>query len=95
MSDLPSLGNLQDELKQELADLEQEELDSRLMADSVPVHHPGGPSRVESSTPHHVIARPSKLRPRSPFFPFSAGREPIAEDDEEAQLKELQAALAM
>ncbi|KAI0722215.1 Snf7-domain-containing protein [Cerioporus squamosus] len=60
-----------DELKQELADLEQEELNDRLMADQVPIHHPAGPSRVEHRQPTAV------------------------EDDEEAQLKELQAALAM
>ncbi|KAI9001388.1 Snf7-domain-containing protein [Trametes punicea] len=62
----------EDELKQELADLEQDELNDRLMADHVPVHHPAGPSRIEDK------------------------RQPTAvEDDEEAQLKELQAALAM
>ncbi|KAH9912608.1 Snf7-domain-containing protein [Epithele typhae] len=63
----PYVGNEFDdeEIKNELAELEQEELNDRLMADTVPVHHPG-PSRVESM-----------------------------EDDEEAQLKELQAALAM
>ena len=34
---------MQDDLKQELADLEQEELDERLAgADHVPVHHPAG-----------------------------------------------------
>ncbi|KAI1786690.1 Snf7-domain-containing protein [Ganoderma leucocontextum] len=59
-----------DELKQELADLEQEELDAKLMQDHVPVHHPGGVSKVHE-TPQAI------------------------EDDEEAQLKELQAALAM
>ncbi|KAI0772061.1 Snf7-domain-containing protein [Trametes elegans] len=57
----------EDELKQELADLEQDELNDRLMADHVPVHHPAGSSRIEDTV----------------------------EDDEEAQLKELQAALAM
>ncbi|RPD80668.1 Snf7-domain-containing protein [Lentinus tigrinus ALCF2SS1-7] len=61
----------EDELKQELADLEQEELNDRLMADQVPIHHPAGASRVEDRQPAAV------------------------EDDEEAQLKELQAALAM
>ncbi|KAL7282269.1 hypothetical protein ACG7TL_003739 [Trametes sanguinea] len=61
----------EDELKQELADLEQDELNDRLMgADHVPVHHPAGPSRIED-------------------------KRQAVEDDEEAQLKELQAALAM
>ncbi|KAI0751567.1 Snf7-domain-containing protein [Daedaleopsis nitida] len=59
-----------DELKQELAELEQEELNDRLMADHVPMHHPGGVNRVED-------------------------KRQAVEDDEEAQLKELQAALAM
>ncbi|KAM5540339.1 hypothetical protein V8D89_005797 [Ganoderma adspersum] len=59
-----------DELKQELAELEQEELDTKLMQDHVPVHHPGGVRQVHE-TPQAI------------------------EDDEEAQLKELQAALAM
>ncbi|EIW61449.1 ESCRT-III subunit protein SNF7 [Trametes versicolor FP-101664 SS1] len=56
----------EDSLQQELADLEQDELNDRLMGDHVPVHHPAGPSRIEDM-----------------------------EDDEDAQLKELQAALAM
>ncbi|KAF8487571.1 late endosome to vacuole transport-related protein [Gautieria morchelliformis] len=61
----------EDELKQELADLESEELNDRLMgADRAPIHSPAGPSRVVPET-----------------------REEI--DEEEAQLKELQAALAM
>lgn len=63
----------EDELKAELDELEQDELNDRLMgADRAPIHTPAGPSRVEES------------------------RQPVAvEDDEEAQLKELQAALAM
>ena len=41
----------QDELKAELAGLEDEELDKRLMgADHVPVHQPGGPSKDEERT---------------------------------------------
>ncbi|GJE85002.1 Snf7-domain-containing protein [Phanerochaete sordida] len=61
----------EDELKQELAELEQEELDTRLAgADHVPVHHPAG----------KVAAKPVQV---------------AESDDEDAQLKELQAALAM
>ena len=42
------LNLLQEELKAELAGLEDEELDKRLMgADHVPVHHPGGTTAVE------------------------------------------------
>ncbi|KDQ64275.1 hypothetical protein JAAARDRAFT_27897 [Jaapia argillacea MUCL 33604] len=61
----------EEELKNELAELEEEELNKRLMdADHVPLHAPAG--RMKSPEIH--IAE---------------------EDDEEAQLKELQAALAM
>jgi len=61
----------EEELKAELAELEQETLDERLAgAEHVPSHIPLGARRVEE-------------RPQA------------VEDDEEAQLKELQAALAM
>jgi len=63
----------EDELKAELEELEQDELNERLSgAERAPVHMPAG-TRVE------------------------AQRQPVAaaEDDEEAQLRELQAALAM
>ncbi|KAH7930100.1 vacuolar-sorting protein SNF7 [Leucogyrophana mollusca] len=60
----------EDDLKAELAELEQEQLDERLAgADHVPLHIPAG---ATTRTPVAVM-----------------------EDDEEAQLKELQAALAM
>ncbi|KAG2135884.1 vacuolar-sorting protein SNF7 [Suillus bovinus] len=62
----------EDELKAELADLEQETLDERLAgAEHVPLHIPAGARRVEE--------RPNVA----------------VEDDEEVQLRELQAALAM
>jgi charged multivesicular body protein 4A/B len=42
----------QDELKAELGELEQEDLNERLLgADHVPVHAPAGPSRVEMRHP--------------------------------------------
>ena len=44
---------MQDELKQELAELEQEELDAKLMQDHVPIHHPAGASRVQEGTSIH------------------------------------------
>jgi len=60
-----------EELKAELAELEQEELDERLMgAERVPVHSPASPAKSPA------VAQAD-------------------EDDEERQLKELQAALAM
>ncbi|EPQ58987.1 Snf7-domain-containing protein [Gloeophyllum trabeum ATCC 11539] len=62
----------EEELKQELAELEQDQLNERLMeADHVPVHAPSGATRVEEA---HRTA---------------------VEDDEDAQLRELQASLAM
>ncbi|KAI0268352.1 vacuolar-sorting protein SNF7 [Gloeopeniophorella convolvens] len=61
----------EDDLKAQLAELEQEDLNERLMgADHVPVHAPAGASRVET-------------------------RHQTAEEAEDAELKELQAALAM
>ncbi|KAG1755753.1 Snf7-domain-containing protein [Suillus lakei] len=62
----------EEDLKVELAELEQETLDERLAgAEHVPLHIPAGARRVEE-------------RPKV-----------AVEDDEEAQLRELQAALAM
>ena len=79
----------QDELKQELAELEQEELDEKLMADHAPVHHPAGPSRVEDSACPYCVPLTSRM-----LITTTSERQAV-EDDEEAQLKELQAALAM
>jgi len=63
----------EDELKDELAELEREELDERLMgAERAPVHSPSGVAKV--AEPRHRNEE---------------------EDEEEAQLKELQASLAM
>jgi len=64
----------EDELKNELAELEQEQLSELLEgADRVPVHSPSGPSRIS-----HQDAR---LQTK--------------EDEEERELRELQAQLAM
>jgi len=63
----------EDELKEQLAELEQEELDSKLMgAERAPIHAPSEPSRVAAA-------------------PQAAAEE----DEEEAQLRALQAELAM
>jgi charged multivesicular body protein 4 len=81
----------QDELKAELEALEQEELDDRLAgAERAPIHAPTSPVGVTSG------------RERMPAL-FSleiiADQEGVAqraeEDDEEAQLRQLQAELAM
>jgi len=64
----------EDELKNELAELEQEQLSELLEgADRVPIHSPSGPSRVA----HQDARRQTE------------------EDEEERQLRELQAQLAM
>jgi len=62
-----------EELRQELAELEQEELDERLMgAERVPIHTPASPVRNQAT------------------------KQPMTDlDEEERQLKELQAQLAM
>lgn len=68
----------QDELKNELEELEQEELNDRLVgADSVPVHTP----QAIHSTLTTVAAAPS--------------RKQAVEDDDDAELRALQAELAM
>lgn len=57
------------------------------MGDHVPVHHPAGPSRIEDSELFLVIGFRE-------YWLTHADRHAV-EDDEDAQLKELQAALAM
>jgi len=73
----PMYGNAdidEDELKEQLAELEQDGLNERLAgADHAPIHIPAGTSRVEE--PRH--------------------RQTSDEEAQEAELKELQAALAM
>lgn len=76
---LTLLLGAQDELKNELEELEQDELNQRLVgADHVPVHSPApmlssGPSRVAESS----------------------RRAQVQEDDDDAELRALQAELAM
>lgn len=81
----------QDDLKLELEELEQEELNNRLSeADHAPVHLPPG-ARVEESEFLVFYGCVADLNVVS-----ISERTPVAtEDDEEAQLRELQAALAM
>lgn len=78
-------------MKLELEELEQEELNNRLSeADHAPVHLPPG-ARVEESEFFVFSGRVADLNVDS-----ISERTPVAtEDDEEAQLRELQAALAM
>ena len=80
-----------DELKQQLEDLQQDELNDRLnQADHVPVHQP--PTAKKEGmfpvvTPYscvYLVSDENLLAVRSPV-----------EDDEDAQLKALQAELAM
>jgi charged multivesicular body protein 4 len=76
-------------LKRELEELEQDELNERLSgAERVPVHMPPG-ARTEG------LSHPCSLN-FTPDYGLTGNRAPVAvEDDEEAQLRELQAALAM
>nr|ODN85127.1 vacuolar-sorting protein SNF7 [Cryptococcus depauperatus CBS 7841] len=75
----------EDDLKEELDALEQEQLDDRLAgADRVPNHLPASPiGQTTGSTLANSLPNPSEI----------ASRED--EDDEEAQLRQLQAELAM
>lgn len=86
------MWHTQDELKAELAELEQDELNERLMgADHVPIHTPAGAQRAPGASPRfrleHILAD---------MLALLASRTAMAEeDDEEAELKALQASLAM
>lgn len=99
---------LQDELKAELAELEQEDLNERLMgADHVPVHQPAGATRISESTSSSlpnallsipcgfILIRPTFIRLRTETDLSSSAPARTQEEEEEAELKELQAALAM
>ncbi|KAL4075905.1 Snf7-domain-containing protein [Scleroderma citrinum] len=79
----------EDELKSELEQLEQEVLDERLAgAEHVPAHIPTGARRVET--------RECTIDLFGILYTYAITGPAIAvEDDEDAQLKELQAALAM
>lgn len=69
----------EDELKNELEELEQDELNERLVgADSVPLHTPA----IVSSGPSRVSNGPVK-------------KQAVVEDDDDAELRALQAELAM
>ena len=87
----------QAELKAELEELEQEQLDERLIgADHVPLHHPGGTVRErKSSFQYHSFPKPQTYVTNDVLLWTAARPVVTAEDDEEQQLKELQAALAM
>jgi charged multivesicular body protein 4 len=87
-----------DELKAELEQLQEDVLNERLAeADHAPVHLPPG-SRVEDSK-HFLYTFFKKYLSFSIRSIRTESRTPAAavaqEDDEDAQLKELQAALAM
>jgi charged multivesicular body protein 4 len=78
---------LQDELQKELADLEQDELNERLAgADHVPVHTPAGAVREPGVYRH-------KLWIYEMIDMVTARKARVEEDDEEAQLRALQAEL--
>jgi charged multivesicular body protein 4 len=80
----------QDELAAELEALEQEELDDRLKgADHVPVHTPASPV-ANGRERQFLISTLRKL-----VADLTGVHAQAEEDDEEAQLRQLQAELAM
>ena len=90
----PMIGQAQDddELAEELAALEQEKLDDMLMgADRVPVHNPAGAtSKVTGKSCHGQCL----ITTGANEWCFIESKQ-SEEDEEERQLRELQAALAM
>lgn len=86
---------IQEELAKELNELEEDVLNERLAgADHVPVHVPPNASKAPEGNPLSCFSS-SVLECSLCFLPPSPARQPIAEDDEEAQLRELQAQLAL
>lgn len=80
--------NEQDELKAELEALEQEELDDRLAgAERAPIHAPTSPVGVTSGR--------ERMSPVIMMTDLEGVAQRAEEDDEEAQLRQLQAELAM
>lgn len=81
---------MKEDLKKELEELEQDELNERLSgAERAPIHMPAG-SRVEG------LLYLSLSMYTSDAGLFVGNRSHVAvEDDDEAQLRELQASLAM
>ena len=83
-----------DELKRELEDLEQDELNERLnQADHVPIHQPPIGERVEVGK--SLVTHNSCILSGLTNLLAARTTKTAVEDDEEAQLKALQAELAM
>jgi charged multivesicular body protein 4A/B len=82
----------QDTLREELAELEQSELNERLMGDHVPVHTP--PGAIPAKTGETRLSGYHKPFVTSVYF-FVVAPHRTEEEDEEEQLKQLQAELAM
>jgi charged multivesicular body protein 4 len=78
----------------ELNALQEDVLNERLAeADHVPVHIPPGATRAPEGTPLLLLPLSSNLH-ISHYY--NTARQPVAvEDDEDAQLRELQAAMSM
>lgn len=82
------------ELADELAELEQEELNKRLAgAEAAPMHSPAAAAPAGKFPPALVVPHCGSLT-ESPFAAKSPAQR-IEEDEEEAELRELQAQLAM
>ena len=85
------VADAQDELKAELEALEQEELDDRLAgADRVPLHTPASPIGQTNGPSRQSLSRSACAKLMTSGVAAQAD-----EDDEEAQLRQLQAELAM
>jgi hypothetical protein len=70
----------------------QDQLNDQLSkADHAPVYNPAGTNRVEDGESCHI----STLRLADHYGSTASRRPAVEEDDEEAQLKQLQAELAM
>jgi len=86
----------QDELRNELEALEQEELDDRLRgAERVPVHTPVSPVGVSSGRESKLLYTADIVKLYVYLVLVAGVAAQAEEDDEEAQLRQLQAELAM
>lgn len=87
---MSQLNHFQDDLKAALDELEQEQLDNMLAgATHAPIHNPDGPSRISGKL------RTSQLMTTNLTCAFTAPPAAVKEDDEDAELRQLQAELAM
>lgn len=88
-----SVGNAvdEDELEGELEDLQQQLVDEQMLkTGNVPVHNLPSPANAERKSPTSQ-ANETKYTDRD----AAVSKQPVEEDDEEAELRKLQAEMAM